>query len=73
MKRLGVYTTIEAGLFLIGFALGIYVPTMGRPHSYYYEWNSVIIGFIGAAFLMFGVSVLLYLRKKRKVKYEDVI
>jgi hypothetical protein len=68
MKYLGVYTAITSGFFFIGFVLGVSMAIAGRMGSALYDGNTFIVGFIGFCFLMFGFSVLFYLRKKEKGK-----
>jgi cadmium resistance protein CadD (predicted permease) len=68
MKYLGVYTAITAGFFFIGFVLGVSMAVAAGVRSAYYDWNTFIVGFIGISFLMFGFSVLFYLKKKEREK-----
>jgi hypothetical protein len=62
MKYLGVYTAITSGFFFIGFIMGSIVEASGKAPALS-EWDLFIMGFIGIAFLMFGFSVLTYLKK----------
>ena len=78
MKYLGVYTAITAGFFFIGFIMGIILEASERTASLT-KWDLFILGFIGIAFLMFGFSVLSYLkrtemrvaRKTGKIDWEE--
>ncbi|MFH1473427.1 MAG: hypothetical protein ABIE55_00900 [Candidatus Aenigmatarchaeota archaeon] len=62
MKYLGVYTAITAGFFFLGFIMGSIVEASGKAPDLS-EWDLFIMGFIGVAFLMFGFSVLSYLKR----------
>ena len=62
MKNLGVHTAIVSGFFFIGFVMGSIVEGSGRAPSLT-QWDLFIMGFIGIAFLMFGFSVLSYIKR----------
>lgn len=64
MKHMGVYAAITSGFFFIGFIMGVIVEASGKSQAAFNDWNIFIMGFIGIAFLMFGFSVLSYLKRK---------
>jgi len=64
MKHMGVYTAITSGFFFIGFIMGAIVEASGNARASFNDWDLFIMGFIGIAFLMFGFSVLSYLKRK---------
>ncbi len=64
MKHLGVYTAITSGFFFIGFIMGAIVEASGSAKPSFNDWDLFIMGFIGIAFLLFGFSVLSYLKRK---------